>query len=162
MFFKPKDLSAVSVPDAHALRAGEQDDTGVAGVNASKQPSVSATGKWYLQQALQFEASKQEQQAKLTRLAWRVAGAAGVLAAVSILGATALVQLKRPNPPAVLRVDASTGRVDVLNAVPDGREIFNEKNNRADLRRYVELRESYDWETIQDMFNTVKLMTADK
>ena len=129
---------------------------------AEKNGSAIATGRWYLQQALRFEASKQEQQARQTKLAWRVAIGAGAIAVVSIIGSAALVQLKRPNPPAVLRMNDTTGVVDVLNVSPSNREIFTEKNDRADLRRYVEMRESYDWETIQDMFDAVKLMSADK
>jgi type IV secretion system protein VirB8 len=129
---------------------------------SDKNGSAIATGRWYLQQALKFETSKQEQQAKQTKLAWRVAIGMGAIAVVSIIGSAALVQLKRPNPPAVLRMNDTTGVVDVLNVTPNTREIFTEKNDRADLRRYVEMRESYDWETIQDMFDAVKLMSADK
>ena len=141
---------AVAAPDA-----GEA-------ATSDKNGSAIATGRWYLQQALKFEASKQEQQAKQTKLAWRVAIGMGAIAVVSIIGSAALVQLKRPNPPAVLRVNDTTGVVDVLNVTTNTREIFTEKNDRADLRRYVEMRESYDWETIQDMFDAVKLMSADK
>ncbi|OTP69970.1 virB8 family protein [Caballeronia sordidicola] len=138
-----------------ALDAGEA-------AMSDKNGSASATGRWYLQQALKFEASKQEQQAKQTKLAWHAAIGMGAIAVVSIIGSAALVQLKRPNPPAVLRMNDTTGVVDVLNVSPNNREIFTEKNDRADLRRYVEMRESYDWETIQDMFDAVKLMSADK
>jgi type IV secretion system protein VirB8 len=141
---------AVAAPDA-----GEA-------ATSDKNGSAIATGRWYLQQALKFEASTQEQQAKQTKLAWRVAIGMGAIAVVSIIGSAALVQLKRPNPPAVLRMNDTTGVVDVLNVTPNNREIFTEKNDRADLRRYVEMRESYDWETIQDMFDAVKLMSADK
>ncbi|WP_179258637.1 virB8 family protein [Caballeronia sordidicola] len=141
---------AVTAPDA-----GEA-------ATSDKNGSAIATGRWYLQQALKFETSKQEQQAKQTKLAWRVAIGAGAIAVVSVIGSAALVQLKRPNPPAVLRMNDTTGVVDVLNVSPNNREIFTEKNDRADLRRYVEMRESYDWETIQDMFDAVKLMSADK
>jgi type IV secretion system protein VirB8 len=129
---------------------------------SDKNGSAIATGRWYLQQALKFEMSKQEQQAKQTKLAWRVAIGMGAIAVVSIIGSAALVQLKRPNPPAVLRMNDTTGVVDVLNVTPNTREIFTEKNDRADLRRYVEMRESYDWETIQDTFDVVNLMSADK
>lgn len=165
MFFKPKQSSGselvmsgsvvAATSDTSASDAGETTPT-------DKSGSAIATGRWYLQQALKFEASKQEQQAKQTKLAWRVAIGAGAIAVVSIIGSVALVQLKRPNPPAVLRMNDTTGVVDVLNVAPNNREIFTEKNDRADLRRYVEMRESYDWETIQDMFDAVKLMTADK
>jgi type IV secretion system protein VirB8 len=51
---------------------------------------------------------------------------------------------------------------EVFIVTPINGDIYTEKNDRADLRRYVEMRESYDWETIQDMFDAVKLMSADK
>jgi type IV secretion system protein VirB8 len=146
------------VMSGNAVPARDAEDA----ATSDKSVSAIATGRWYLQQALKFEASKQEQQAKQTKLAWRVAIGAGAIAVISIIGSVALVQLKRPNPPAVLRMNDTTGVVDVLNVSPNNREIFTEKNDRADLRRYVEMRESYDWETIQDMFDAVKLMSADK
>ena len=129
---------------------------------ADRADSGSSAGKWYLNQALQFEKSKHDAQQRLTKMAMSFAIGGGILAGISIIGSAALVQLKRPNPPAVLRVDDAHGTVDVLGAIPDGRELFTQKYDRADLRRYVEMRESYDWETIQDMFDSVKLMTADK
>ena len=136
-------------------------DAGEATTSDKNGPAI-ATGRGSLQLGGKFETSKQEQQAKQTKLAWRVAIGMGAIAVVSIVGSAALVQLKRPNPPAVLRMNDTTGVVDVLNVSPNAREIFTEKNDRADLRRYVEMRESYDWETIQDMFDAVKLMSVDK
>jgi type IV secretion system protein VirB8 len=159
MFSKRKQLPASELAmggNAHAKRDVDVTEP------IEKNGAAIATGRWYLQQAMKFEASKQEQQAKQTKLAWRVAIGAGVIAVVSIIGSATLVQLNRPNPPAVLRMNDTTGVVDVLNVSPNNREIFTEKNDRADLRRYVEMRESYDWETIQDMFDAVKLMSADK
>lgn len=157
MIFKRKQAAVeLSAPGRHAF-------AGPAGEPATdKNDSGTAAGKWYLQQALQFERSKHDAQEKLTKLAIAFAVGGGILAGISLIGSVALVQLKRPNPPAVLRVDDAHGTVDVLNAIPDGHEIFTQKNDRADLRRYVEMRESYDWETIQDMFDSVKVMTADK
>ena len=73
----------------------------------------------------------------------------------------ALGLLKRPNPPAVLRVDSSTGKVDVLPTTANGHVTFSEKTDRADLHRYVELRESYDWETISDTHAAVMFMSDD-
>jgi len=158
MFFKRKEAAFdIPAPGSHQGFAGVATET-----VSAKSDSGSAAGKWYLQQALQFEKSKHEAQEKLTKIAITFAIGGGVLAGISIIGATALVQLKRPNPPAVLRVDEAHGTVDVLSAVADGREIFTQKNDRADLRRYVEMREGYDWETIQDMFDSVKIMTADQ
>lgn len=159
MFSKRKPSPASDlVLSGNANAAGDAENAVAVDTNGS----AIVTGRWYLQQALKFEASKQEQQARQTKIAWRVAMGLGAIAVVSIIGSAALVQLKRPNPPAVLRMNDTTGVVDVLNVSPNNREIFTEKNDRADLRRYVDMRESYDWETIQDTFDAVKLMSADK
>jgi type IV secretion system protein VirB8 len=143
-----------------AVRAGAPADA--AGTAATKEPTAIEMGKWYLKQAMLFEKSKQDAQKRITQLALRGAIGALVVAAVSIVGSSALVLLKRPNPPAVLRVNTANGVTDVLDVATEGHMSFTEAQDRADLRRYVEMRESYDWETIQDLFNSVKLMSAEQ
>jgi type IV secretion system protein VirB8 len=149
MMFKRKATSG-DAPADHA-------DSSVA-----KDPTAVQMGKWYLNQAMLFEKSKQDSQKRITQLALRGAAGALVVAAVSIVGSSALVLLKRPNPPAVLRVNTANGVTDVLEIAPDSQMTYTEQQARADLRRYVEMRESYDWETIQDLYDTVKLMSADQ
>ncbi|MEX4004146.1 virB8 family protein [Paraburkholderia sp. EG285A] len=117
-------------------------------------------GQWYLKQARDFESAKVENQKAVSRLAIRAALGFGVIAALAIIGMSALVLLKRPNPPAVLRVDNANGTVTVLPTTAHGSVTWTEKNDRADLRRYVEMRESYDWETIQDMHDAIKTMSG--
>jgi len=149
MMFKRKAVSAGASTDA-------------AGTSATKEPTAIEMGKWYLKQAMLFEKSKQDAQKRITQLALRGAVGALVVAAVSIVGSSALVLLKRPIPPAVLRVNTVNGVTDVLDVATEGHMSFTEAQDRADLRRYVEMRESYDWETIQDLFNSVKLMSAEQ
>lgn len=149
MMFKRKEVSVGASTDA-------------AGTSATKEPTAIEMGKWYLKQAMLFEKSKQEAQKRITQLALRGAIGALVVAAVSIVGSSALVLLKRPNPPAVLRVNTANGFTDVLDVATEGHMSFTEAQDRADLRRYVEMRESYDWETIQDLFNSVKVMSAEQ
>ncbi len=123
---------------------------------------LSAEARWYLERALDFEQSKQAEREKLTRFAIRVAIGGGLLGLVGFLGGAALVQLKRPNPPALIRTNDTSGTTSVIGVIRDGEMPFGQVQDRADLRRYVTMREGYDWETIQDMYDTVKLMTADK
>ena len=143
-----------------AVSAGTPAET--ANTAATKEPAAIEMGKWYLKQAMLFEKSKQDSQKRITQLALRGAIGALVVAAVSIVGSSALVLLKRSNPPAVLRVNTVNGVTDVLDVATEGHMSFTEAQDRADLRRYVEMRESYDWETIQDLFNSVKLMSAEQ
>jgi type IV secretion system protein VirB8 len=62
----------------------------------------------------------------------------------------------------ILRDNTVTGVVDVLDVAKAGHVSWGEAEDRRDLRRYVEAREGYDWETIQDMYDLVKLMTDGK
>jgi type IV secretion system protein VirB8 len=116
---------------------------------------------WYLKQAQAFEKSKVEAAEERARIADRRSILSGCVALAAVFGMGALGLLKRPNPPAVLRVNDMNGKVDVLPTTAEGHVSFTEKTDRADLRRYVEMRESYDWETISDMHSAVMLMSDD-
>ncbi|MEM5389819.1 type IV secretion system protein [Paraburkholderia phymatum] len=132
-------------------------DSSASTINASQRDAVS----WYLDQAREFEKSKMEVAEEKARVADRRSVLSGGIALAAVFGITALGLLKRPNPPAVLRVNDTTGKVDVLPTTANGHVSFTEKTDRADLRRYVEMRESYDWETISDMHSAVMFMSDD-
>jgi type IV secretion system protein VirB8 len=117
-------------------------------------------GQWYLQQAREFEARREDLDAGRYRLLVKVASGFAVLAVVSVCGIVLLALLKRPNPPAVLVDNTVTGAVTVLPTTSSGKVTWSEKNDRSDLRKYVEARESYDWETINDMHYLVMLMSS--
>ncbi|MBN3786101.1 type IV secretion system protein [Burkholderia sp. Ac-20353] len=114
----------------------------------------------YFKAALAFEKSKQQLQENMTKIAWRVAGGAMFVALASILGSAALVQLKRPTPPVIIRDNTATGDVQVIDVARSGSVTFGELEVRKALRDYVKLRERYDWYTIQDDYDTVTLMNS--
>lgn len=115
---------------------------------------------WYLLQAKDFEKSKVDAAHDQAKRADQRTKYLAVITLAAVIGIGALGVLKRPNPPAVLRVDSATGKVDVLPTTA-GHVTFGEKSDRADLRRYVEMREGYDWETLSDMYNAVRVMSND-
>ncbi len=114
----------------------------------------------YFREALSFEKSRQQLQEAMTKIAWRVAGGAMFVALASILGSAALVQLKRQEPPVIIRDNTASGDVQVIDVAHSGSVTFGELEVRAALRKYVELRESYDWYTIQDAYDTATLMNS--
>ena len=118
-------------------------------------------GKWYLEQTKQLAKSRVESRDRITDVAVGAVKWMGAITIVAVAGMATVVVFKRPNPPPVLRVDNATGKVDVLPTVADGKVSFTEKEDRADLRKYVERREAYDWETIQDMHDAVMAMSSD-
>ncbi|RKE23905.1 type IV secretion system protein VirB8 [Paraburkholderia sp. BL23I1N1] len=127
------------------------------GIDAGERDAVA----WYLKQAQAFERSKVEAAEEKARIADRRSLLSGGVALAAVFGMGVLGLLKRPNPPAVLRVNDTNGNVDVLPTTATGHVTFTEKTDRADLRRYVEMREGYDWETISDTHAAVMFMSDD-
>jgi len=119
-------------------------------------------GKWYLAQAKQLAKSRIEARERVADVALLAVKWMGAVTIVAMAGAVTVVVIKRPSPPAVLRVDSTSGKVDVLPTTSEGKVTFGEKSVRADVRKYVEWRESYDWETIQDMHHAVLAMSSEE
>ena len=61
--------------------------------------------------------------------------------------------------PFLLRVDNSTGAVEVVNPYNQQNATYEQVITRYWLARLIENREGYEWNAIQHMFNTVELMT---
>lgn len=120
------------------------------------------TVTWYLNEAMKFERSKVQAAEEKARIADRRSVLSGGVALAAVFGMGALGLLTRPNPPAVLRVDNTTGKVDVLPTTADGHVSFSQKTDRHDLHEYVVLREGYDWETIADTHKAVMVMSDDR
>lgn len=116
--------------------------------------------EWYLEQARQLAKSRVESRERVADVALLALKWMGAIAIVAVAGAATVVVIKRPNPPPVMFVDKATGSVSMLPTATDGKVTFGEKTDRADLRKYVERREAYDWETIQDMHDAVMAMSS--
>jgi type IV secretion system protein VirB8 len=114
---------------------------------------------WYLDQAMKHERDRTADAKRHTKIAWRVAGAAMAVTVVTIVTSGIVVQNNKPNPPAVLQV-AETGDVRMLKTLSDAKITYGQATDLFNLRRYVELRESYDWETIQDTFDATLAMSS--
>ncbi|MGU7843964.1 virB8 family protein [Burkholderia sp. AW33-5] len=151
---EPQGISAALVADGNYAAALQA----IAAKLADADPREMA--RTYFKEALAFEKSKQATQENLTKIAWRVAGGAMFVALVSILGSAALVQLKRPTPPVIIKDNTATGDVQVIDVARSGSVTFGELELRKALRDYVKLRESYDWYAIQDAYDNVTLMNS--
>lgn len=118
------------------------------------------TTDWYLEQALEFERSKQHEHIDSKQLAWKISRVSVAIGVGCLVCTMCLVLLKRPNPPVVIRTNDTTGVTEVIDVARSGTVSFGMAQDRLDLRRYVEKRESYDWDTIQDMYDAVSLMSG--
>jgi type IV secretion system protein VirB8 len=125
-------------------------------------PVPEQAAKWFLDQAMAFERSKAADAKSSKKIAWTVAGASLFVTLVTVVTAGIVVHNNKPNPPAVWAIDGVTGEIRQLKTLTDGKIEYGRATDLFYLRRYVELRESYDWETIQDSFDATIALSSPK
>ena len=109
----------------------------------STEPELEA----YFQESQSWEADRAEQQRHSARMAWWVAGAGWACAVCGALALAILMPLKRVDP-FVVRVDNTTGVVDVVPAY-DGRATPQEAVTRYFLTHYVTVCERFNFATAE-------------
>ncbi|EJF89659.1 hypothetical protein ME1_00429 [Bartonella vinsonii subsp. arupensis OK-94-513] len=93
------------------------------------------------------------------RTAWRVAGVVGIFGLFGMM--CGVVGFSQPAPtPLVLRVDNTTGAVDVISVMREHETSYGEVVDRYWLNQYVLNRETYDYDTIQLNYDTAALLSA--
>jgi len=115
--------------------------------------------KDYFNKARRFDQDRMIAAERSRRLAWIIAGFAGVLSIVSVAAVVQLTPLKTVEP-FVIRVDNSTGIVDVVSALPATGGDYDEAVTKYFAARYVRAREGYVWSEAEENFKTVSLLSA--
>jgi type IV secretion system protein VirB8 len=114
--------------------------------------------KDYFDKARRFDQDRMVSAERSRRLAWFVAAVASILACVSIAAVAALTPLKTVEP-FVIRVDNSTGIVDVVSALSSAAGSYDEEVTKYFAARYVRAREGYVWSEAEENFRTASLMS---
>ncbi len=114
--------------------------------------------KDYFDKARRFDQDRMASAERSRRLAWVVAAIASALACVSIAAVVALTPLKTVEP-FVIRVDNSTGIVDVVSALTSAAGSYDEEVTKYFAARYVRTREGYVWSEAEENFRTASLMS---
>jgi type IV secretion system protein VirB8 len=91
--------------------------------------------------------------------AWRVALGLGLLALFAFIAVIAAIK-REPPTPIVLRVDNATGAVDVLTTIQKSEKSYGEIVDIYWLNNYVLNRESYDYNSVQMLYNTTALLST--
>ena len=97
--------------------------------------------------------------ARETRIAWRIAAGASVIALLLALALAFLVPLKTVQP-YVLTVDRQTGAVESATTVQSGRLSQNEAVIQAQLAGYVIARETFDATDLAEKYRRVQVMSS--
>lgn len=115
--------------------------------------------KSYFDKARRFDQDRLIQVERSARIAWFVAISASVIAVVSVFAIAGLTPLKTVEP-FVVRVDNSTGIVDVVSALTSTAGTYDEAVTKYFAARYVRAREGYVWSEGEENFRTVALLST--
>ncbi|EOG7748415.1 virB8 family protein [Vibrio cholerae] len=115
----------------------------------------------YLAQMKEFEEDRIELAKSDAKKAWRVAAGFGVVAVISILALMLMTPLKQ-TVPYLLMVDQN-GNTSFAKPLSDAEQVsYGEALDKYWVNTFLVARNGYEWETIQNSYNTVKLMSTDK
>ena len=116
--------------------------------------------KAYFAEARSWDQDRLAAAERSKRLAWMVAAAASALAVVSVAAVAALSPLKSVQP-FVVRVDRSSGAVDVISGLKGGdRLTYEEAVTKYWLGLYVRARESWMPGAAEANFRQVSIMST--
>ena len=107
----------------------------------------------YLAAARSWELDRARRAERSSRIAWIVASSAALIAALSAIAIAGLTPLKQPVP-VIIRVDNSTGVVDVVPPY-DGTTNMEQTVTRYLLNAYVTARERYFYGTAESDYELV-------
>lgn len=113
----------------------------------------------YYAEAQSWATQRSSVTARETRIAWRVAAGASIVALLLALTLLLLVPLKTVQP-YVLTVDRQSGAVEPALAVGDGQLSQNEAVTQAQLAGYVVARETFDATDLPQQYRRVQLLSA--
>ena len=113
----------------------------------------------YFKTARLFDQDRVLSAERSKRLAWAVAAGAGALAACAVLGVAALSPLKTVEP-FVIRVDNTTGIVDVVSALAGTTGTYAEPVTKYFAASYVRAREGFVSSEAESNFRIGQLMSG--
>lgn len=106
-----------------------------------------------------FESNIIEDKNKTIRLYRNTTIFLGVCSIALSIGIAGLAPLKTVVP-FLLRVDSSTGTTDMVSPFDQKTATFEAIITRYWLARFIENREGYEWNSVQNMYDTVELMST--
>lgn len=122
-------------------------------------PTPKRLPQTFIQAAEEFERSRIDELKQTRKLAIIVAAIACGFAGICIFGFVLSFALHREPQPVVLRVDNSTGNVDVLTSIKNANSTYDEAINRYWLAQYVKTCERYDWYSITVDYDSCELFS---
>ena len=113
----------------------------------------------FINAAKGFESAEIVRVHKSAKIAWRISGVCLLITGLAVGAVAGLTPLKETRP-YVVKVDNNTGSTEIVTMMKNQEQSYGEVMDKHWLTRYVQLRESYDWVTIQDNYDAVMLMSS--
>ncbi|MEQ5736342.1 type IV secretion system protein [Providencia alcalifaciens] len=110
-------------------------------------------------EAANFEKDREFIYKRSERKAWIVAGISSFLLLLSWVGLFSLLPLKETQP-FIVRVDNATGVPDIVSGLDEVTLKTDEALDRYFAAKYVTLRESYTYQTIQESYERTQLYSS--
>lgn len=110
---------------------------------------------------LDYESSFQYLIEKSNKRAWIIAFVSAFIAFLSIIAVLLLTPLKTIEP-YVIRVDNTTGMVDILTTLDEEQISSNEALDKYFIAQYVKAREGYYYEILNQDYLLTQLMSSEK
>nr|WP_172693536.1 type IV secretion system protein [Klebsiella pneumoniae] len=114
--------------------------------------------KELLNASRQFQQKRIEMAEKSEKRAWKVAFAGVAVGLAGVVAVACLAPFKTAVP-YLLRYNSETGYTDLAPVYQNNKKSLNEVVDKYFLSRFVIYHESYDWQTIQNSADNVKLMS---
>ena len=125
----------------------------------SKQAVNNKMATEFINAAKGFESAEIVRVHKNAKIAWRISGVCLLITGLAVGAVAGLTPLKETRP-YVVKVDNNTGSTEIVTMMKNQEQSYGEVMDKHWLTRYVQLRESYDWVTIQDSYDAVMLMSS--
>jgi type IV secretion system protein VirB8 len=122
--------------------------------------SQANSARAFFNAARAFEQSRIDDVLRSRKMAWALASVGVLIGVLGMAAGMTAVFFRKDPEPLVMQVDNVTGVTNVLRSVKDAHEKYDEVVDRYWLGRYVLMREGYDWYTISDAVEAVKLLSS--
>lgn len=112
----------------------------------------------YYKSIQNFIVNENERNSKFSKMGWKLTIVLSICCILQSIALTVLTPLKTAVP-YVMRVDSTSGYIDIAKPLADDKVTYDEVLSKYFLKEFVINRESYDWDTIQNMFDITKLLS---
>lgn len=113
----------------------------------------------YLREAQSWETNRIVHAEKSKKLAWAIAAVASGIAVLSAIAIVGLTPLKHTEL-RIVRVNDTTGTVDILSEIPNAKTTYDEAINRYFAGQYIRFREGYSRKLADEYYSSVGILSA--